>query len=169
MRRQKTDKIPVNVVYVTLRYCHCIQLSLSSIVTVRHCHWRLMSPEVPFTKCFLSLYDRVTIPLSPDVWIPIRQNWEKNMYKILVFGRGFSARSLSPIWGFWKSPRARRAAQGDFQNTRTGVGDLGKIHDHKPEFCTYFFLNHASIYPITLHLYMDEYYCTKKICRLTLK
>ena len=37
-------------------------------------------------------------------------------------------------------PRARRAAQGDFQNPRTGDGDLGKIPDQKSEFCTYFFL-----------------------------
>ena len=42
-------------------------------------------------------------------------------------------------------PRARRAARGDFQNPRAGDGDLGKIHDHKPEFCTYFFLNPGDI------------------------
>ena len=40
--------------------------------------------------------------------------------------------------GFRKSPRARRAARGDFQNPRTGDGDLGKIPDQKPEFYTYF-------------------------------
>ena len=61
-------------------------------------------------------------------------------------------------WG----PRAGSAAQNNFQNPRTCDGVLGKIHGHKPEFCTYFFLNPGdiktfSIYPITLHLYMDEY------------
>ena len=70
--------------------------------------------------------------------------------------------------------RARRAARGDFQNPRTGDGDLVKIHDHKPEFCTYFFLNPGDI---KTFLYIPYYfvslygrvYFTKKIFRLTLK
>ena len=83
------------------------------------------------------------------------------------FWEGILAQIPGARRGFWKSPRARRAARGDFQNPRTGDGDLGKIHDHKPEFCTYFFLKPGdiktfSIYPITLHLYMDEYTLLKK-------
>ena len=48
-------------------------------------------------------------------------------------------RREAPNGGRSGGPRARRAARGDFQNPRTGDGDLVKIHDHKPEFCTYFF------------------------------
>ena len=83
-------------------------------------------------------------------------------------GAEAGVRREAPNGGRSGGPRARRAARGDFQNPRTGDGDLGKIHDHKPEFCTYFFLNPADvktflyIYPITLHLNMDEYTLLKK-------
>ena len=79
-------------------------------------------------------------------------------------GAESGVRREAPNGGRSGGPRARRAARGDFQNPRTGDGDLGKIHDHKPEFCTYFFLNpgilvtskYFSIYSITLRLCMDE-------------
>ena len=56
------------------------------------------------------------------------------------FWEGILAQIPGARRGFLKSPRARRAARGDFKNPRTGDGDLGKIPDQKPEFCTYFFL-----------------------------
>ena len=72
------------------------------------------------------------------------KGWELS-YKIEIyiensgFWEGILAQIPGARRGFWKSPRARRAARRDFQNPRTGDGDLGKIPDHKPEFCTYFF------------------------------
>ena len=54
--------------------------------------------------------------------------------------------------GFWKSPRARAAARRDFQNPRRADEDLGKIHDHKPEFSTYFFLNPCYIKLFSIYL-----------------
>ena len=80
---------------------------------------------------------------------------EKKYVQNSCFWSGILPRSPSPVRGFWKSPRAsatasvrrfaphsgpraRRAALGDFQNPRTGDGDLGKIPDQKHEFCTYF-------------------------------
>ena len=66
--------------------------------------------------------------------------------------RGFSSRSPQPGGDFEiprgqhavpegrsGGPRARRAARGDFQNPRTGDGDLQvKIPEQKPEFYIYF-------------------------------
>ena len=49
-------------------------------------------------------------------------------------------RREAPNGGRSGGPRARRAARGDFQNPRTGDGDLAKIPEQKTEFCTYFFL-----------------------------
>ena len=46
-----SGNISVTVIYVTLPCCHCISLSLHSIVTVCQCHQRLLSPVVPFTRC----------------------------------------------------------------------------------------------------------------------
>ena len=48
-------------------------------------------------------------------------------------------RREAPNGGRSGGPRERRAARGDFKNPQTGDGDLGKIPDQKPEFCTYFF------------------------------
>ena len=80
-------------------------------------------------------------------------------------------RREAPNGGRSGGPRARRAARGDFENPRTGDGDLGKIHDHKPEFCTYFFLNpvwhlnfSSSYYFGT---YKDEYFTKISIFILT--
>ena len=58
------------------------------------------------------------------------------------------------------------AAQNNFQNPRTGDGVLGKIHGHKPEVYTYFFLYPADIKTFVVSLY-ERVYFTKKIFRLT--
>ena len=55
-------------------------------------------------------------------------------------GAEAGVRREAPNGGRSGGPRARRAARGDFQNPRTGDGDLGKIPDQKSEFCIYFFL-----------------------------
>ena len=57
--------------------------------------------------------------------------------------------------------RARRVARGDFQNHRTGDGDLDKIPDQKPEFCTYFFSLVSNIQTL-LMLLLSYLLCTFK-------
>ena len=69
------------------------------------------------------------------------------MYKILVYGRGFSPDPHRPFRdfenplgqhavpsGLRSGPRARRAALGDFQNPLRAPGIWVKIPYKKPEF-----------------------------------
>ena len=70
-------------------------------------------------------------------------------------------RREAPNGGRSGGPRARRAARGDFQNPRTGDGDLDKIPDQKPEFCTYFFSLVCNIQTL-LMLLLSYLLCTFK-------
>ena len=88
-----------------------------------------------------------------------------NLIRFYIENSGFWEGILAQIpgarRGFWKSPRARRAARGDFQNPRTGDGDLDKIPDQKPEFCTYFFSLVSNIQTL-LMLLLSYLLCTFK-------
>ena len=81
--------------------------------------------------------------------IPKPWGFGKFILKIQVFVRRFSPRSPEPGGNFENPPGAARHAReagvrreapsggrtgGDFQNSRTGDGDLGEIPDEKPEF-----------------------------------
>ena len=64
--------------------------------------------------------------------------------KIYIENSGFCEGIFTQIpWarrGFWKFPRARRAARGNFQNPRTGDGDLGKSPIKNQNFVHIFFI-----------------------------
>ena len=74
------------------------------------------------------------------------------MYKIRVFDRGFWPRSPSPVWGFWKSPRAARRALGDFQNPLRAPGIWVKIPFQKPEFSIYISISKELVFLHITHM-----------------